>query len=128
LNDRIPFVAIEVPVKKGQKLLQGHKIEHPEYIIDNNLKIDYLFYLTNQIKNPSIQFLELIMKPNEAEKLFFDFILKEEDRKKGVQSLFKFNIKRSDIDIEESNFDILIDKLAKPNNTVKSKKQQLLNI
>jgi DNA polymerase elongation subunit (family B) len=128
LNDRIPFVAIEVPVKKGQKLLQGHKIEHPEYIIDNNLKIDYLFYLTNQIKNPSIQFLELIMKPHEAEKLFIDFIIKEEDRKKGVQSLFKFNIKRSDTENDDSNFDILIDKSAKPNNTVKSKKQQLLDI
>lgn len=59
LNDRIPYVAIEV--QSDKKLLQGDVIEHPEYIIKNNLKVDYLFYLTNQIMNPSIQFLELIV-------------------------------------------------------------------
>jgi DNA polymerase elongation subunit (family B) len=69
LNDRIPYVAIEVQSEK--KLLQGDVIEHPEYIIKNNLKVDYLFYLTNQIMNPSIQFLELIVE--EPNKLFKDY-------------------------------------------------------
>jgi DNA polymerase elongation subunit (family B) len=59
LSDRIPYIAIEV--QSDKKLLQGDVIEHPEYIIKNNLKIDYLFYLTNQIMKPSIQFLELIV-------------------------------------------------------------------
>ena len=33
LNDRIPFVAIETKDKKGVKLLQGDRIEHPDYIL-----------------------------------------------------------------------------------------------
>ena len=92
LNDRIPFVAIVVPEKKGIKLLQGNKIEHPDYILEYNLKIDYLFYLTNQIMIPSIQFLELIMKSIDADKLFRDFIILEENKRKGRQSLSKFGI------------------------------------
>jgi DNA polymerase elongation subunit (family B) len=136
LNDRIPFVAVEVQEKRGQKLLQGNKIEHPEYILENNLKIDYLFYLTNQIQNPSIQFLELIMKPDEADKLFKNFIIKEEDKRKGRQSLLKFGVQNNNLiqsndnfEFEsnfESNFnfklDNLINSVAKPNPKAKSKK------
>ena len=130
LNDRIPFVAIEVQEKKGQKLLQGNKIEHPDYIIEKGLKIDYLFYLTNQIMNPCKQFLELIMEPKEAaDKLFRDFIIREEDRKRGRQSLLngKFNIKKINDSIDDDNFSInvnsLINNSAKPNINAKSKRQ-----
>ena len=38
------------------RVLQGDSIEHPDYIKENNLQVDYLFYLTNQIMNPTIQF------------------------------------------------------------------------
>jgi DNA polymerase elongation subunit (family B) len=141
LNDRIPFVAIEVQEKKGQKILQGEKIEHPEYILEKELKIDYLFYLTNQIMNPSIQFLELMMKPAEADKLFRDFIMQEEDKRKGRQSLTKFGIKKivskdnkskssstsTNINTtEEFDFDNLISSNAKPNPNAKSKKNNIV--
>jgi len=49
----------ELIIKHGNaspNIIQGDRIEHPNYIIDNNLKIDYLFYLTNQILKPSSQF------------------------------------------------------------------------
>ena len=75
LNDRIPFVSIQKFHQKSEKILQGDKVEHPEYIKNNNLKIDYLFYLTNQIMNPSIQFLELIME--NPEEIFNKLIDKE---------------------------------------------------
>jgi DNA polymerase elongation subunit (family B) len=76
VNDRIPSVAVVVPRKKGVKLLQGDIIEHPDYIREKNLKIDYLFYLTNQIMNPAVQFLtHIISKPQE---LFDEYIKKQE--------------------------------------------------
>ena len=62
-NDRVPFVYIEVDRKVK---LQGERVEHPQYIKENKLKIDYLFYITNQIMKPAIQFLELITKNPEA--------------------------------------------------------------
>jgi DNA polymerase elongation subunit (family B) len=137
LNDRIPFVAIETPERKGVKILQGERIEHPDYIFEHKLKIDYLFYLTNQIMNPSTQFLELMMKPAEANKLFNDFIMCEQDKRRGRQPLSKFGIKKVNVSIlsqnNEFDFDILINDMAKPNNNVISKKNtqnqnQIVNI
>jgi DNA polymerase elongation subunit (family B) len=131
LNDRIPFVAIEVKDKKGVKLLQGNRIEHPDYIIENNLKIDYLFYLTNQIINPATQFLELIMKPVDVDNIFKEYIIGEENRRKGIQSLNKYGIIKTNSSInndDEFDFDKLIKYDAKPNNNIKSKKSNIVQI
>jgi DNA polymerase elongation subunit (family B) len=57
-GDRIEFAVVKVE-SNNKKLLQGDKIEHPDYIIDNDLKIDYLFYITNQIMNPSLCFRKI---------------------------------------------------------------------
>ena len=45
-GDRIPFVYISC---KNKKALQGEKIETPTFIAENNLKIDYSFYITFNI-------------------------------------------------------------------------------
>jgi DNA polymerase elongation subunit (family B) len=88
VNDRIPSIAIFKKKKKGIKMLQGDMIEHPDYIKEKNLEIDYLFYLTNQIMNPAVQFLEhLIKKPNE---LFDGYIVKENLKRNGNVPLDSF--------------------------------------
>lgn len=56
-GDRIPFAYI----KKTNTKLQGEKIETPTYIRDNNLKIDYEFYITNQIMKPVQQVFALVL-------------------------------------------------------------------
>ena len=61
-NDRIPYVYIETYEKKGQKLLQGEKIENPAYIIEHELKPNYKFYITNQIMKPVGQIFALIVE------------------------------------------------------------------
>jgi hypothetical protein len=91
LNDRVPFIYIEKKAPKGVKLLQGDMVETPDYIREKNLKVDYLFYITNQIMNPVVQLLEVIMPNPQA--LFDEYIKKETDRKKGVQGLEKWGIK-----------------------------------
>jgi DNA polymerase elongation subunit (family B) len=58
-GDRIPFVYIAVPSKK---VLQGEKIETPSFIIENKLKIDYSFYITNQIMKPVQQLFALVLE------------------------------------------------------------------
>jgi len=60
-NDRIPYVYIETE-DGGQKVLQGERIETPEYVKRNDLKIDYKFYITNQIMNPVLQLLALVLE------------------------------------------------------------------
>jgi len=58
-GDRIPFVYI---ASKDKKALQGEKIETPTFITENNLKIDYSFYITNQIMKPVQQVFALVLE------------------------------------------------------------------
>ena len=58
-GDRIPFVYINSTNKKA---LQGEKIETPTYIAEHNLKIDYSFYITNQIMKPVQQLFALVLE------------------------------------------------------------------
>ena len=61
-GDRIPFVYIIKSQVKGKKMLQGDKIETPTFIKENNLQIDYSFYITNQIMKPLLQLFGLVLK------------------------------------------------------------------
>jgi len=58
-GDRIPFVYIN---NNDKKSLQGDRIETPKYILENNLKIDYSFYITNQIMKPVQQVFALVLE------------------------------------------------------------------
>jgi len=58
INDRIQYVYVKAPGAK----LQGDKIETPEFIKENNLTPDYLFYITNQIMKPILQLYELCLE------------------------------------------------------------------
>ena len=62
VNDRIPFVYVKTEEKpKGQKTLQGERIETPDYIRAKDLKPDYEFYITNQVMNPVLQVYALAL-------------------------------------------------------------------
>ena len=61
-NDRIPYIYVETKESRNNVVLQGDKIEHPKYIIENNLKIDYKFYITNQIMKPVGQIYTLMVE------------------------------------------------------------------
>jgi len=78
-GDRIPFIYIHNPNKKA---LQGDKIETPTYIKENNIKIDYSFYITNQIMKPVQQLFSLVL-----EKIW------EMQNKKAKISKFKMEVK-----------------------------------
>ena len=58
-GDRIRFVFVKTPFKKGQ--LQGDKIESPEYIREHSLSPDYKHYITNQLMKPIQQVIELVL-------------------------------------------------------------------
>jgi DNA polymerase elongation subunit (family B) len=59
VGDRIPFAYI---VNNDKKALQGDKIEHPEYIKSEKLKLDYGHYITNQIMKPVQQVFALVLE------------------------------------------------------------------
>jgi hypothetical protein len=57
-GDRIKYAFIE---NAGEKLL-GNRVETPQYIIENNLKLDYHYYITNQLMNPLLQLFSLALE------------------------------------------------------------------
>ena len=59
VGSRIPFVYIQT---KGKVKLQGDRIEDPKYIVKNNLKPDFSFYITNQIQKPVMQVFCLVLE------------------------------------------------------------------
>ncbi len=58
-GDRIPFV---YTVSTNKKALQGEKIETPSFIVEHGVKIDYAFYITNQIMKPVQQLFALVLE------------------------------------------------------------------
>lgn len=61
-NDRIPYVYIKLKTTNSkEKVLQGDKIEHVNYVRDQKLKPDYVTYLENQIMKPVSQIYELVV-------------------------------------------------------------------
>lgn len=58
-GDRIKYVFFENP-NAG---LQGDKIETPEYVVSNGLKVDYTHYITNQLMKPLQQLFGLALEP-----------------------------------------------------------------
>jgi len=65
-GDRMYYAYI---VNANKKALQGEKIETPDFIMENNLKLDYAHYISNQIMKPLLQLYALnLEKMNEFKK------------------------------------------------------------
>jgi DNA polymerase elongation subunit (family B) len=75
-NDRIPYAYVQTDY---ESVLQGDRVETPEYIIQNKLNIDYKFYISNQIMKPALKFLDLITL--NAKSIFTNCIIKEENKR-----------------------------------------------
>jgi DNA polymerase elongation subunit (family B) len=106
-GDRIPFAYISVP---GKKVLQGDKIETPSFIQEKNLKLDYSFYITNQIMKPVQQLFALVIEKiwliqNKRPKLL--------QYKKNVNDLKKkvCNLVDGDMDRFKEKFDEKLEEL-----------------
>ena len=84
-GDRIKYLFV---VNKAAKL-QGDKIETPEYIIENNLKIDYIYYITNQLMKPLQQLFGLAIEQ-----------IWELQNKSSAIKTYKKDVQRMEIDTE----------------------------
>jgi DNA polymerase elongation subunit (family B) len=89
-GDRISYMYIVTPNKKG--MTQGDKIETPEYIKTARLKIDYSFYISNQIMKPVSQLFALVLADvyricNPRVKTNINNITTEKDRISMIENL-----------------------------------------
>ncbi len=97
-NERIPYAYV---ITKTEPKLQGDRVEHPDYIKEHNLQLDYLFYITNQIMKPSLQFLEHVIPRSET--LFNSCIMKELNRRHGKRPVsYYFNLIQQQINAKDA--------------------------
>ena len=76
-NGKTKYKTIKVqgpPKLKKRNILQGDRIEHPDFMEEKKIPIDYSFYISNQIMNPVKQVLDLEKNEKETEELFKPFI------------------------------------------------------
>jgi len=121
-NDRIPYAYI-IPKFKKKNIKQSDIIEHKDYIVENNLSLDYLFYITNQIMKPAIQFLSTVMQC--PEKLFCKHILIETNRRKGLKPIshyYKKEDKSNEKNTDEDNNIDVFENFSKINSKINNKK------
>ena len=92
-NDRMPFAYIKTAEpKKGEKVLQGDKIESPQFIEDNNLELDYRFYLTNQVMKPVSQIFEL--ETDDLAGIFVEALMEYDRSRTGMERVTQFASKK----------------------------------
>jgi len=124
-GDRIPFVYIVNPNKKA---LQGDKIETPTYIRENNIQIDYSFYITNQIMKPLLQLFGLVLEDiwrsqNKTSKLS-KFTREINEVKNSIEDYKKCEKKLTKLRDAEVKI-LIFDKYLRETNNVKDKNQSV---
>lgn len=115
-NDRVSY--LYKVVKESEIKLQGDRVEDPVYLVQNSIPVDYLFYVTNQIMKPSLQFLDVVME--NANSIFNKCITIETNRRKGViplNALFQ-----SSSTSESSGGGFLTKSINNPNSTLNKPK------
>jgi DNA polymerase elongation subunit (family B) len=126
-GDRIPFIYIN---NSNKKALQGEKIETPNYIKEKNLKIDYSFYITNQIMKPVQQLfalvLEKIWKMQKKESKIVNFKKEIESVKKSFTEEEKEKMENKIEQIRNKEVKVLLfDKYLRETNNEKEGNQSL---
>ena len=64
LNYEIEYYPLDTIIIENpdKKVLQGERIETPTFILENKIKINYSFYITNQIMKPVQQVFALVLE------------------------------------------------------------------
>lgn len=122
-GDRIKFVHIVIDNKKA---LQGEKIETPEFIIQNNVVIDYSFYITNQLMKPLQQLFGLalenicIFKNKNPMRLAYkkDMIKLEKDCAGDIEVFMKKKEKYCSAKVKEILFDPYLENIYNKHNGI----------
>jgi len=66
-GDRVPFVYVDIG---DPKALASKKVEDPQYVLENNIPIDNLYYLEHQLKNPLKTIFDILIGTEKCEKMF----------------------------------------------------------
>jgi DNA polymerase elongation subunit (family B) len=124
-GDRIKFVFIQNPVNH-KKMLMGDRIETPEFIKENRLKIDYTHYITNQLMKPLQQLFGLAIekiweyqkKPGAIKTYKKDMELLEKECNGDFEMFMKKKEKYCSAKVKILLFDKILNKISNEKNRI----------
>jgi len=95
-GDRVPFVYIDIG---DPKALSWKKVEDPEYVVQNNIPIDTLYYLEHQLKNPLKTIFDILLGELKCNEMFNrpSFIKAKKEEQQSIHEAKR---------IKENNHDI----------------------
>jgi len=86
-GDRVHYLVIDIGDPNDKRGLD-EKAEDPAYVREHNLKIDYLWYVQHQLKNPLVNVLGPVLKDPTV--LFADTIRRLHNRQSGMRDISSF--------------------------------------
>jgi DNA polymerase elongation subunit (family B) len=123
-GDRMKFVFV---ANDNPKALMGDKIETPEYIIENKLKIDYSHYITNQLMKPIQQLFGLaveqiweLQKKQSQLKTYKKDILKIQNDYPSMEDFMKKKEKYCSTKVKTLLFDKILSKIYNEKNKIQT--------
>jgi len=66
-GDRVPFVYVDIG---DPKALSWKKVEDPQYVVENNVPVDTLYYLEHQLKNPLKTIFDILLGELKCSEMF----------------------------------------------------------
>lgn len=93
VNERIPYCFIERSNTKKLKTLQSEFIETPEYIVENNIKLDYGYYIEKQLRNPILQLFAIVGVEKQANKIFNTYLHQYNNKRCKQSTLDQYFLK-----------------------------------
>lgn len=121
-GDRMKFVFV---VNDQKKALMGDKIETPEFIIDNKLKIDYTHYITNQLMKPlqqlfglSLEHIWSMQNKKAAIKTYHKELVKMEQEYPDLETYMKRREKYCSAKVKTLLFDKVLNKIYNEKNNI----------
>lgn len=86
-GDRVHYLVIDIGDPNDKRGLD-EKAEDPAYVMEHKLKIDYLWYVQHQLKNPLVDVLGPVLKDPAV--LFADTIRRLHNRQSGMRDISSF--------------------------------------
>jgi DNA polymerase elongation subunit (family B) len=122
-GDRVKYLFV---VNNKPKALMGERIETPEFIVSNKVKIDYAHYITNQLMKPLQQLfglaVELIWvhqrKPNAIKTYKKDIEIMEKECTADYEQFMKKKEKYCSAKVKTLLFDKVLNKISNDKNNM----------
>ena len=96
-GDRVPFVYVDI---KDPKALSWMKVEDPEYVVENNIPIDCLYYLEHQLQSPLETIFEILLGKEQCKEMIYnrpDYLKAKKSEKQSICDAKRIKEKNHDI-------------------------------